>query len=51
VQSGRDEQTGEKRKRPVELDGGHDAGVRGQAVPIVVTASQSKKAKTDDGES
>lgn len=46
-----DEQTGEKRKRPVEPDGGHDVGVRGQAVPMVMTASQSKRSKTDDGES
>ncbi|KAI0262781.1 hypothetical protein BC834DRAFT_844918 [Gloeopeniophorella convolvens] len=40
-----DEQTGEKRKRAVEPDGGHDAGVRGQTVPTI--ASASKKAKTD----
>ena len=51
MQNGGDEQTGEKRKRAVEPDGGHDAGVRGLAMPIVVTASQSKKAKTGDGES
>lgn len=49
--NGGDEQTGEKRKRAVEPDGGHDVGVRSQAVPIVVTASQSKKPKTEDGES
>lgn len=48
--NGGDEQTGEKRKRAVEPDGGHDAGVRGQAVPTIV-ASSSKKPRTDDGES
>ena len=49
--NGGDEQTGGKRKRAVEPDGGHDAGVRGQAVPTIVVASSSKKLKTDDGES
>ncbi|TFY69879.1 hypothetical protein EVG20_g2963, partial [Dentipellis fragilis] len=42
------EQMGEKRKRAVEPDGGHDVGVRGAAVPSI--ASVAKKAKTD-GES
>jgi lupus La protein len=51
AKNGGDERTGEKRKRQVEPDGGHDMGMRGQAVPMVVTASQSKKPKTDDGES
>jgi lupus La protein len=51
VKNGGDERTGEKRKRQVEPDGGHDVGMRGQAVPMVVTASQPKKPKTDDGES
>lgn len=46
-----DEQVGGKRKRSVEPDGGHDAGVRGQAVPTVVVSSPSKKPKIDDGES
>lgn len=49
--NGRDEQVRGKRKRSVEPDGGHDAGVRGQAVPTVVVSSSSKKPKTDDGES
>ncbi|KAJ8581102.1 hypothetical protein M405DRAFT_833096 [Rhizopogon salebrosus TDB-379] len=39
-----EEQSGEKRKRAVEPDGGPDTGVRGQAVP---TIAPSKKAKTD----
>ncbi|KAH8986611.1 hypothetical protein EDB92DRAFT_1878941 [Lactarius akahatsu] len=46
-----DEQVGEKRKRTVEPDGGDNAGVRGQAVPTIVSASSSKKPKTDGGES
>jgi hypothetical protein len=34
----------------VEPDGGHDAGVWGQAVPTVVVSSpSSKKPKADDG--
>lgn len=46
---------GEKRKRAVEPDGGHDVGVRGQGVPTIVSVSASagasaKKAKVD-GES
>ena len=49
--NGRDEQVKGKRKRSVEPDGGHDAGVRGQAVPTVVVSSSSKKPKTDDRES
>ncbi|KAI0278925.1 hypothetical protein BGY98DRAFT_971201 [Russula aff. rugulosa BPL654] len=49
--NGGDEKVGGKRKRSVEPDGGHDAGVRGQAVPTVVASSSSKKPKTDDGES
>lgn len=49
AQDSGDEQIGEKRKRAVEPDGGHDAGVRGQGVPSVVTAS--KKPKTDGGDS
>ncbi|KAL5525322.1 hypothetical protein ACEPAF_9192 [Sanghuangporus sanghuang] len=36
--------TGEKRKRPVEPDGGPDAGVRGVGVPVVLS---SKKSKTE----
>lgn len=39
-----EEQSGEKRKRAVEPDGGPDTGVRGQAIP---TIAPSKKAKTD----
>ncbi|KAI9435818.1 hypothetical protein H4582DRAFT_2112245 [Lactarius indigo] len=46
-----DEQVGNKRKRTVEPDGGDNAGVRGQAVPTVVSASSSKRPKTDGGES
>ena len=41
------EQTGDKRKRAVEPDGGPNVGVRGQGVPVV---QASKKAKTE-GES
>lgn len=37
---------GEKRKRAVEPDGGHDVGVRGQGVPAIASAS-AKKAKVD----
>ncbi|KAI9508794.1 hypothetical protein F5148DRAFT_1192717 [Russula earlei] len=51
AQNGGDEQTGDKRKRAVEPDGGPDAGVRGQTVPSIVTTSPSKKPKTDGGES
>ena len=40
------EQTGEKRKRDVEPDGGPDVGVRGASVPLV--RSTSKKAKTEE---
>lgn len=50
-QNGGDEQAGEKRKRGMEPDGGDNAGVRGQAVPTIVSASTSKKPKTDGGES
>lgn len=46
--NGGNEQVGGKRKRSVEPDGGHDAGVRGQAVPTIVASSSSKKLKTDD---
>ncbi|KAF7359506.1 hypothetical protein MSAN_01293600 [Mycena sanguinolenta] len=43
--TGDDAQTGEKRKRAVEPDGGPDVGVRGKgAPPIIATA---KKAKVD----
>lgn len=38
-------QTGEKRKRAVEPDGGPDVGVRGGGVP---TIAASKKAKADE---
>jgi lupus La protein len=51
AENGKDEQVGEKRKRAVEPDGGHDVGVRGQAVPTIVAASASKKPKLDGGES
>ena len=51
TRNGGDEQRGEKRKRVVEPDGGDNAGERGQAVPTVVSASASKKPKTDGGES
>ena len=44
-----DEQTGGKRKRDVEPDGGPQVGVRGATIPLV--RSTSKKAKTDEGES
>ncbi|KAN0138525.1 hypothetical protein V8E53_003513 [Lactarius tabidus] len=50
-QNGGDEQAGEKRKRGMEPDDGDNAGVRGQVVPTIVSASTSKKPKTDDGES
>lgn len=40
------EQTGEKRKRGVEPDGGPYVGVRGATVPLV--RSTSKKAKTEE---
>ena len=49
--NGGDEQVGGKRKRSVEPDGGHDAGVRGQAVPTVVVSSPLKKSKMDNGKS
>ncbi|KAI0289902.1 hypothetical protein B0F90DRAFT_1825756 [Multifurca ochricompacta] len=51
TQNGKDEQAGEKRKRAVEADGGHDIGARGETVPTVVTAPAPKKAKTEGGES
>ncbi|KAI0032630.1 hypothetical protein K488DRAFT_85672 [Vararia minispora EC-137] len=38
---------GEKRKRAVEPDGGHDVGVRGATVPAIATASKKQKV---DGE-
>lgn len=41
---------GEKRKRAVEPDGGHDSGLRGQGVPTIVSTS-AKKAKVDGEES
>ncbi|KAN0136574.1 hypothetical protein V8E53_005621 [Lactarius tabidus] len=50
-QNGGDEQAGEKRKSGMEPDGGDNAGVRGQVVPTIVSASTSKKPKTDGGES
>ncbi|KAH9929404.1 uncharacterized protein B0H18DRAFT_997012 [Fomitopsis serialis] len=43
-----EEQTGEKRKRAVEPDGGPTVGQRGLAVPVIQSA---KKAKTDEGSS
>ncbi|THH20958.1 hypothetical protein EW146_g527 [Bondarzewia mesenterica] len=48
-ESGAQEETGEKRKRAVEPDGGHDAGVRGQGVPVIASTSAptAKKAKVD----
>lgn len=46
-------QAGEKRKRAVEPDGGHDVGVRGVNAPPTLTStgteeSATKKVKTDD---
>lgn len=45
-------EVGEKRKRAVEPDGGHDVGLRGQGVPAIVASgnASAKKAKVD-GES
>lgn len=48
-----EKQAGEKRKRAVEPDGGHDVGVRGFNSPPTLTSagteeSATKKVKTDD---
>lgn len=40
-----EEQTGDKRKRAVEPDGGPDVGQRGQGVPLI---QASKKVKTEE---
>ena len=44
-------QTGEKRKRAVEPDGGHDVGVRGVNAPPALATEEgaTKKIKTNDG--